>query len=113
MALERAYLLTAQSNGELAVGDLTLVLDDVGLTIVSPHGTTASVLPWADLTGLRTDGPVTAPGGEGAVLLEASSATRIHRFAVPTTDVGAFESTIATVTGAPSRPTTRPSRRRR
>ena len=99
LSLHDVYLLTAESNGQLAVGGLALVVDQVGLTVFAPDGSVAAALAWSDLTILRTTGRTTAPAGEDAVLLEASSSTRTHRFAVPTDDAGTFESTIATITG--------------
>jgi hypothetical protein len=113
LALAEVYLLTAESDGQLAVGGLTLVVDHSGLTVFAPNGTTAAALAWSDLTILRTAGATTAPGGEGAILLEASSAVRTHRFAVPTEDAFALESTIATITGVPAGDPPRRGKRRR
>ena len=110
LSLGSVYLLTADSGGELAVGGLALVVDDDGVSVVSPTGTTAAALAWSDLTVLRTGGRTTAPGGEEAVVLEAATAERMHRFAVPTDDAGRLESTIAALTGIPS---PGPPRRRR
>ena len=113
LSLGDVYLLTADSDGQLAVGGLALVVDQVGLTVCAPDGSTAAALAWADLTILRTGGRTTAPGGEDAVLLEAASATRTHRFVVPTGDADSFESTIAAITGVPNPDSPRRSRRRR
>jgi len=113
LSLGDVYLLTAESDGQLAVGGLALVVDHGGLTVFSPNGTVAASLAWAELTVLRTTGRTTAPGGEGAVLLEASSPTSTHRFAVPTGDATTFESAIAIITGVPVTDSRRRSRRRR
>lgn len=113
LSLRDVYLLTAESGGRMAVGGLTLMVDHLGLTVFAPDGGAAAVLAWADLTALRTTGRTTGPGGEDAVLLEASSASRTHRFAVPTVDAGALETTVAAITGVPAVDPPRRSRRRR
>jgi hypothetical protein len=101
LTLRDVYLLTAESDRQLAVNGLGLVVDDFGLTVVSPEGKTAAKLAWSELTSLRSKGPTTAPAGESAVLLEATSATRAHQFLVPTEDPAALERVIAVVTGIP------------
>jgi hypothetical protein len=113
LSLRDVFLLTAESDGQQAVGGLALVVDHVGLTVVAPDGSTAKVLAWPELTSLRTNGRATAPGGGDAVLLEAASATRTHRFVVPTGDADDFEFTIAAITGVPDPDSRRRSRRRR
>jgi hypothetical protein len=113
LSLRDVYLLTAESGGQLAVGGLALVVDHGGLTVVAPDGSTAARLAWPDLTVLRTGGRTTAPGGVDAVVLEAASATRTHRFVVPTGDADALEFTIAAITGGRDPDPRRRSRRRR
>ncbi len=101
LSLSGVYLLTAESDGQMAVGQLTLIIDDHGFSVIAPDGEIAAALPWSELTILRTVGRLNAPGGEDAVLLEAASSVRTHRFAVPTADPGTLESTIAALTGVP------------
>jgi hypothetical protein len=113
LTLGGVYLLTAESNGELAVGGLALEINHRGLTVFGPGGAPAADLAWAELSALRTAGRTTAPGGEDAVVLEASSSLRTHRFAVPTADADAFETAIVTITGVPAPQLVRGSRRRR
>jgi hypothetical protein len=113
LSLGDVHLLTAESDGQLAVGPLTLIIDDQGLSVIAPDGVTAAALTWAELTVLRTAGRVRAPGGEDAVLLEASSSLRTHRFAVPTDDPVTLESTISALTGVPPTGAPRRDRRRR
>jgi hypothetical protein len=95
------------------VGGLALVVDQVGVTVGAPDGAIIAVLAWPDLTALRTTGRTAAPGGQDAVLLEAATATRTHRFLVPTADADGFERTIAAITGVPDPDSRRRSRRRR
>ena len=83
------------------------------LSVLAPDGTAAAELSWAELTVLRTAGPTTAPGGEDAVLLEAASVLRTHRFAVPTDESGALEKTVAAITGVSEDDPPRRTRRRR
>jgi hypothetical protein len=112
LTLRDVYLLTTDAGQEMAVGSLTVVVDHPGLSVLAPDGRIAAVLTWSDLTVLRTAGPVSAPGGENAVLLVAASRQRSHRFAVPTSDPVALEATIAEITGVPA-PDPPPRRRRR
>jgi hypothetical protein len=101
LLLPDVYLLTAESAGQLAVAHLTLVIDERGLAVLAPDGSTATALTWAELTVLQTTGRTSAPDGRDVVLLEASSAVRTHRFAVPAADPVALENTIALITGVP------------
>jgi hypothetical protein len=71
----------------------------------------ATALTWAELTVLQTTGRTSAPDGRDAVLLEASSSVRTHRFAVPAPDPVLLERTIALITGVPGAES--PERRRR
>jgi hypothetical protein len=113
LSLSGVYLLTAESDGQMAVGQLTLIIDDHGFSVMAPDGEIAAALAWSELTVLQTAGRVSAPGGEDAVLLEAASSARTHRFAVPTADPVTLESTIAALTGVPpAGPSRRTGRRR-
>ena len=114
LSLPDVYLLTSESAGQLAVGHLTLVIDEHGLAVLAPDGSTATALTWAELTVLQTTGRTAAPDGRDAVLIEASSSVRTHLFAVPAADPAALESTIASITGVPGvEPSGRERRRRR
>jgi hypothetical protein len=113
LTLAGVYLFTAESDGQLAVGGLALVIDHRGLSVFAPEGTVAAELAWSELTVLRTAGPTTAPGGEEAVLLEAASALRKHLFAVPTGDSVALEAAMAAITGTAEDNPPRRGRRRR
>ena len=115
LSLRDVFLLTAESAGQVAVGQLTVVIDDHGLTVLAPDGSTATALTWAGLTVLHTTGRTSAPDGREAVLLEASSSGRTHRFAVPAADPVALEGTIALITGVPGAGSSgrEPRRRRR
>jgi hypothetical protein len=113
LTLRDIYLLTAESDGQLALPGLGLVIDGQGLTVFAPHGATAAALTWSELTVLRAAGRTTGPGGEDAVILEARSEQRTHRFVVPTDDAEAFEATIGVITGVPGTELPRRTRRRR
>ena len=111
LTLRDVYLVTNESEGRLAVDGLGLVIDDGGLTVLAPHGAVAAALSWPELVFLRTLGPTSAPGGETAVVLEAGSAERIHRFLVPTEDPSDLEALVASLMGVPV--AREPSRSRR
>jgi hypothetical protein len=102
LSLDDVYLLTAESDGQMAVGGLSLVVDHNGLVVSSPAGTTAAALTWSEMTVLRTAGRTTILEGPDAVVLEASTAIRTHRFAVPTGNPGALEAAIGAITGVPA-----------
>ena len=110
LALGDVYLLTAESGGEEAVGGLGLVLDHDGVTVLGPSGTPAAAIEWSQITSLRTGGRTIAPGGRPAVVLEATTARRTHRFAVPTNHATDLETAID---GLAWVPVTDPPRRRR
>jgi hypothetical protein len=112
LLLDDVYLLTAESDGQLALGGLSLVVDHQGLTVSAPNGTTAAAMAWSELTVLRTAGRTTVSEGEGVVVLEASTAARTHRFAVPSDNAGALEAAIAAVTGVPTADSPRRRRQR-
>ena len=76
LSLSGVYLLTAESDGQLAVGQLTLIIDDQGLSVIAPDGETAAALAWSEMTVLQTAGRVRAPGGEDAVLDTAGVESR-------------------------------------
>jgi hypothetical protein len=113
LSLDPVYLLTAESGGEQAVDGLALVVDHNGLTVLGPNGTTAAAMTWSELTVLRTAGRTTTPEGNGAVVIEAATTARTHRFSVPTEDAVALEATIAAITGVPAADPPRRTRRRR
>jgi hypothetical protein len=112
LSLDDVYLLTAESGGEQAVNGLALVVDHNGLTVFGPSGSAAAAMTWSELTVLRTVGRTTTPLGEGAVVLEAATTARTHRFSVPTGDAVALEATIAAITGVPAADPPRRTRRR-
>ena len=83
LVLADVYLLTAESQGSTAVPGLTVQLDESGLTVRKPDGTTGAFLPWADVSGLVADRRIRTPAGSQGVVLEAVTTTRTHRFVVP------------------------------
>jgi hypothetical protein len=102
LSLDDVYLLTAESDGQMAVGGLSLVVDHNGLVVSSPGRSTAASLTWSEMTVLRTAGRTRILEGPDAVVLEASTAVRTHRFAVPTDDPGALETAFGAITGVPA-----------
>jgi hypothetical protein len=69
--------------GEVVVPGMALVLDEIGLTLLKPGGAVGAVLPWESIDALSTDPRAFSPEGTPAVLLEATTATKAHRFLVP------------------------------
>ncbi|MGA2036899.1 MAG: hypothetical protein ABSH04_04865 [Acidimicrobiales bacterium] len=95
LTLSDVYLLTAESQGELAVPGLKVVIDRLGLTLIKPDDTVGAVLAWGKLQSLRTAERMLMPPGTTAVVVEAVSDVRTHRFAVPTDDPEGLEAVVA------------------
>lgn len=110
LTLSDVYLLTTESQGEITVPGLTVVLDQLGLTVVKPDGAVGAVLAWDKLRSLRTAERVQMPSGTCAVVVEAVSDDRTHRFAVPSDDPDGLEAAVARLAssrsarGAPGAP---------
>ena len=81
LTLSDVYLLTTQNQSEVAVPGLKIIVDPVGLTLVKPDGTVGVVLEWGKLQGLGTGERMQLPSGTPAVIVEAVSNSRTHRFA--------------------------------
>src|ERR1700722_3803845 len=83
LVLSDVYLLTAESGGKTAVPGLTLLLDGSGLTVRKPNGDTGAVVAWTEVSGLAADKRIRTPAGHPGVIIEAVTASRTHRFVVP------------------------------
>lgn len=94
LTLSDVYLLTTQNQSEVAVPGLKVIVDPVGLTLVKPDGTVGVVLEWGKLQGLGTGERMQLPSGTPAVIVEAVSNSRTHRFAVPTDDPDGLEAVV-------------------
>jgi hypothetical protein len=99
--------------GQLVVPGMSLVLDQIGVTVLKPDGTVGAVLPWPGLVRVATVERAPAPGGGQALVLEVATAARTHRFLVPTDNPGELEAVIAEVVAARTGPTKRQGRGRR
>jgi hypothetical protein len=95
LTLPDVYLLTAEGQGEVTVSGLKVVLDQLGLTVIKPDGALGAVLTWENLDNLRTAERMQLPSGSCAVVVEAVSDDRTHRFAVPTDDPDGLEDFVA------------------
>jgi len=85
------YLLTADSNGQVAVPGLSLVIDATGLTVHRPDGVVAAVVAWSDMTELVASRRMRTPAGNPGIVVETTTASRSHRFVVPTDDPDSLE----------------------
>jgi hypothetical protein len=97
LTLTDVSLLTAGSHGEVAVPGLKVVVDHLGLTVIKPDGAVGAVLSWGKLLTLRTAERIQMPSGMSAVVVEAVSDRRTHRFTVPTDDPEGLEAVVAQV----------------
>ena len=106
LVLSDVYLLTAESDGNVAVPGLTVLLDGTGLTIRKPDGDIGAVVAWAEVSGLVANKRMRTPAGHPGVILEAQTALRTHRFVVPSENPDGLEYEVtqlatALITGPP------------
>jgi hypothetical protein len=115
LVLSDVYLLTAESEGTTAVPGLTVQLDESGLTVRKPDGTTGAFLAWTDVSGLVADRRIRTPAGSQGVVLEAVTTTRTHRFVVPSDNPDGLRHEITHLAGTMVAPSTKssPGRKRR
>ncbi|HLN43789.1 MAG TPA: hypothetical protein VK215_15130 [Acidimicrobiales bacterium] len=115
LVLSDVYLLTAESQGSTAVPGLTVQLDESGLTVRKPDGTTGAFLAWTEVSGLVADRRIRTPAGSQGVVLEAVTTTRTHRFVVPSDNPEGLRHEIRQLSGTMVVPSTKagPGDRRR
>ncbi len=104
LELAGVYLLTAESDGQAAVPGLTVALDRSGLTVRKPTGEVSAVLGWAQLSGVSANGRMRTPVGRPGLVLEARTASKAHRFVVPSDDPDALEQEIVRLAAAAPKP---------
>lgn len=100
LTLSNVYLVTSDREGELTVPGLGVVVDQLGLTVTKPDGSVGAILKWGDLRTVQTGSRMTMPSGTPAVVVEAVSERRTHRFVVPTTDPEGLEGIIVELAAA-------------
>jgi hypothetical protein len=100
LLLADVYLLTAESDGSVAVPGLTVMLDGSGLTVRKPDGSVGAVVPWAEVSGLGATRRIRTPAGSHGVIVEAVTSSRTHRFVVPSDNPDGLEYEINQVAGA-------------
>jgi hypothetical protein len=107
LVLSDVYLLTAESDGSVAVPGLTVMIDASGLTVRKPDGSIGAVVSWTDVSGLGATRRIRTPAGSHGVIVEAVTSSRTHRFVVPSDNPDGLEYEINQVAGAmvaPGRP---------
>jgi hypothetical protein len=100
LLLSDVYLLTAESDGKIAVPGLTLMLDASGLTVRKPDGSIGAVVSWAEVSGLAASRRIRTPAGSSGVIVEAVTSSRTHRFVVPSANPDGLEYQIGQVAEA-------------
>ena len=97
---------------DVAIGGMALVFDQLGVTLLKPGGGVGAVLPWSDLTSVKAAGAARTPEGGRALMIEAATAERSHRFLVATDDPDGLRGVIDQIVAARTRTKRRgPSRR--
>jgi hypothetical protein len=92
---------------------MALVLDQLGITVLKPDGSVGAVLPWAEVSRVSTVGPATDPDGAPALVVEAVTSSRIHRFLVPSAYEAELRAAVAGVGKTGTESDTAPTRTRR
>lgn len=100
LVLSDVYLLTAESDGSVAVPGLTVMIDGSGLTVRKPDGSIAAVVSWVDVSGLGATRRIRTPAGSHGVIVEAETSSRTHRFVVPSDNPDGLEYEINQVAEA-------------
>jgi len=100
LVLSDVYLLTAESGGDVAVPGLKIVLDESGLTVRKPDGDIGAVVAWADVSGLVASKRIRTPAGNPGVIVEAVTASRTHRFVVPSDNPDGLEYEVTQLASA-------------
>jgi hypothetical protein len=105
LVLSDVLLLTAESEGRVAVPGLSVVMDETAVFVHKPDGDIGAVVSWEDVSRLGVGGRMPAPlGARGAVvdgvIVEAVTAAKTHRFVVPTEDPEGLEREIADLAAA-------------
>ncbi len=84
LSMPGAYLLTTDPEGnQIAVPNLTLTVDKLGMKVARQDGRLAAQFTWKELSHMEGVDTVDAPDGRPALLLEIASKERMHRFIVP------------------------------
>jgi len=107
------YLLTAESDGRVAVPGLCVVVDTTGLTVRRPDGAVAAVVAWSDVRGLTAHRRMRTPAGSSGVVVEVVTSSRTHHFLVPTDDAEGLERDITAFAADAGGQESRRSRRAR
>jgi len=103
LVMEDVFLLTADGDEPMAVPRLALVLDRAGVVVRRPDGAVGATVPWSEVTTVSASGRMHTPEGGTGVVVEAVTASRVHRFLVPTGDSEGLERDVARVSRAMSR----------
>ncbi|HUO49347.1 MAG TPA: hypothetical protein VMU09_10965 [Acidimicrobiales bacterium] len=96
---------------DVAIGGLSLVFDQVGITLLKPSGRVGAVLPWASLQAVTVTDTARTPDGDPAVMIEVTTAERTHRFLVAAPDPPGLRAVVEEVVAARTRVRRRLSRR--
>jgi len=94
LGLQPVYLITTDTSGEVAVPGLGLSIDELGVCVIKSDGSLVAVLPWDDIGELSATERTVTPEGDIAVIVEASTPLRTHRFVVPTDNPDGVEAAL-------------------
>jgi len=101
----------AAPDRQVAVPGMALVLDQLGITVLKPDGSVGAVLPWAEVSRVSTVGPTTDPDGAPALVVEAVTSSRTHRFLVPSHYEAELRAAVAGAAGTGAEADGPPERR--
>lgn len=97
LVMEDVFLLTGEGDEPVAVPHLALVLERTGVVVRRPDGGVGATVPWSEVTAVSASGRMHTPEGRLAVVVEAVTPDRTHRFLVPTDDSEGLQRDVARV----------------
>jgi len=103
----------AGTSKDVAIGGLSLVFDQTGITLLKPGGGVGAVLPWSSLQDVTVSDTARTPDGDRALMVEATTPERTHRFLVATEDPAELRAVVEEVVTARKQAGRRKSRGRR
>ncbi|MCL6095320.1 MAG: hypothetical protein M1519_05750 [Actinobacteria bacterium] len=85
--LGNVYLLTESSGMPMALPRITLDFIQSGVMVSARDSGEAKLLPWTNLVSITASSRAETPDGEKGMLIEITTAEKVHRFVVPVSSI--------------------------
>jgi hypothetical protein len=100
-SVDDVYLLTDGRDGRIAVPQLRIEFDQLGLVLTKGNDEVVWSSPWSELGALATaERSVLPDGRDGIVIVIAERSGPRHRFVLPTTEPAEMENRLRTMAAA-------------